>query len=196
MDHCCYYWYSEIASVNVRQCTFGSLLNISLMVGPLCTILVNTWLCVAGSEHRHTEAFGLGIKMKLLHHCDVSSVPGGKIICCHCRCSSSFLKGSCSAYGIHWGRLCTVFHLLNPAMKIFLSITQFLKISTILIMHFFVILVLAAMSASFMGSAIKYQLFSLFCMVRGFIFETLFTCDLTRLLIDYHVLAQLISQQS
>ena len=42
--------------------------SMSLIVSPLCTGLMRAWLSHAGSRHRHTLLFGLGIMTNLLHY--------------------------------------------------------------------------------------------------------------------------------
>ena len=77
-------------------CTLFSLGHISLSVGPQCISVINACLSCAGSQTQThlTVCFGY----QLLHHSAISSTPTGVMMSIFCRCSSSSLKGFCSAY--------------------------------------------------------------------------------------------------
>ena len=59
-----------------------TLSNISLVVEPLCTVLISALYSLGGSRHNITFPFGMNMDTKLLHHSDVSSRSRGTIIYC------------------------------------------------------------------------------------------------------------------
>ena len=141
-------WYPEPTSITVRLCTIVNLGNMSLAVGPLCTSLYNVWLSLASS------AIWPGYEGRALCHSDVSFTSSGTVICCCCRHSYSFFKGSCGVHAIYQGRS---WYGFTPPLtyKENMPFKHSIPEKNIIICIFHDMLALAAMSASFWEPVIK-----------------------------------------
>ena len=60
------------------------------MVWPLCTGLISVSLSLVESRYRQMVPFSFRSITKQLQHSAISSTPRGMLICCSCRCPSSF----------------------------------------------------------------------------------------------------------
>ena len=111
-------WYPELTCIRDKNFTlfFG---KIPLSV-PLWTRLISTWFSLAGSRHSLTLPLSFSMRMKLLHHSTISSIPKGFTMSCCWTFSNSSFNGFCSAV-VHMlcalGALGMVNCLALPAMK-------------------------------------------------------------------------------